>query len=266
MDAIGEIKQRVDIVELASEYVPGLKKSGRNFKAPCPFHAEKVPSFYVFPERQSWHCFGACGTGGDVFSLVMRKEGVDFGEALRVLARRAGVSLAPPRVDEGQRQEDKLREINEAAADYYHNLLLHSGAAVIARDYLAQRGVSAKSTEDFQLGFSPDSWGALREQLVQRGYSEDELLASGLLVEKDHGGTYDRFRNRLMFPIRGADGRVVGFGARALGSSLPKYLNSPQESMTWSRWWKGTWMPSFSTSMASISPWLLWVRHSRRSR
>ncbi|TET88249.1 MAG: hypothetical protein E3J34_00765 [Dehalococcoidia bacterium] len=120
MGVIDETKQRVDIVEIVSDYVPGLKKAGRNFKALCPFHPERVPSFYVFPERQSWHCFGACGTGGDVFSFVMRKEAVDFGEALRILAQKAGVSLTPKQPDESQREAERLKEINEGAAEYYH--------------------------------------------------------------------------------------------------------------------------------------------------
>lgn len=228
MGVIDETKQRVDIVEIVSDYVPGLKKAGRNFKALCPFHPERVPSFYVFPERQSWHCFGACGTGGDVFSFVMRKEAVDFGEALRILAQKAGVSLTPKQPDESQREAERLKEINEAAAEYYHYLLLHPSAGEGARNYLAQRGISDKTIEEFQLGFSPDSWEALREQLMKKGYQEDELVAAGLLVEKEQGGTYDRFRNRLMFPIRDIAGGVSGFGARALDDSLPKYLNSPQ--------------------------------------
>ncbi|MFC1999296.1 DNA primase [Chloroflexota bacterium] len=226
--AIDEIKQRLDIVEVVSGYLPGLAKAGRNFKAPCPFHVEKVPSFYVFPERQSWHCFGACATGGDVFSFIMRKEGVDFGEALRILARKAGVSLAPPQRSEDQKQEDRLKEINEAASEYYHGLLLQSREGERARDYLEKRGVTQKTIEDFRLGFSPDSWEASRNELARKSYRENELLAAGLLVAKEQGRAYDRFRNRLMFPIRGMDGRVSGFGARALDDSLPKYLNSPQ--------------------------------------
>lgn len=228
MGVIDEIKQRVDIVEIASEYVPGLKKVGHNFKALCPFHSERVPSFYVFPERQSWHCFGACGTGGDVFSLVMKKEGVDFGEALQILAQKTGVLLTPPQPDESQREAEKLKEINEAAAEYYHHLLLYSPQSQWARSYLAQRGISAKTIGDFQLGFSLDSWQALSSELSTRGYQEDKLVAAGLLVKKEGGSTYDRFRNRLMFPIRDIAGRVIGFGARALDDSLPKYLNSPQ--------------------------------------
>ena len=225
MGVIDEIKQRVDIVEVVSDYLP-LQKAGRNFKALCPFHTEKVPSFYVFPERQSWHCFGACGSGGDVFSFVMKKEGVDFGEALKKLAQRAGVSLAQPKeVDKGV---ERLVEINEAATEYYHHLLLRSPVAEMARIYLDGRGVFPKTIQDFQLGFSLDSWEALRGHLMGKGYQEEELIAAGLLVEKEQGGSYDRFRNRLMFPIRDIRGRVLGFGARALDDSLPKYINSPQ--------------------------------------
>ena len=229
MDTVDEIKQRLDIVEVLSSYVPDLKKSGRNFRAVCPFHSEKTPSFFVFPERLSWHCFGACGTGGDMFAFVMRKEGVDFKEALNILAERAGVPVVQRKLDEGKSEADRLKEINEAAAEYYHNLLFHSAGGQRTREYLTRRGVSEKTMRHFLIGYSQDSWDSLRLELLKRGYHENELSAAGLLVEKEkEAGTYDRFRNRLMFPIRDAGGRVVGFGARALDDSLPKYLNSPQ--------------------------------------
>jgi len=229
MDTVDEIKQRLDIVEILSSYVPDLKKSGRNFRAVCPFHSEKTPSFFVFPERQSWHCFGACGTGGDMFAFVMRKEGVDFKEALNILAERAGVPVVQRKLDEGKSEADRLKEINEAAAEYYHNLLFHSAGGQRTREYLTRRGVSEKTMRQFLIGYSQDSWDFLRLELLKRGYRENELSAAGLVVEKEkEAGTYDRFRNRLMFPIRDAGGRVVGFGARALDDSLPKYLNSPQ--------------------------------------
>lgn len=228
MSVIDEVKQRVDIVEVVSGYVPDLKKAGRNFRAACPFHAERTPSFFVFPERQSWHCFGACSTGGDAFSFVMKKEGVDFGEALNILAGRAGVSLSPPERSEAREKSQKLKEMNEAAAQHYHHLLLNSRAAGQARDYLARRGISERAIEDFQLGFSPQEQGSLRDQMGRYGHREEELLAAGLLIDKEEGRPCDRFRNRLMFPIRRADGRVTGFGARVLDDSLPKYVNSPQ--------------------------------------
>jgi DNA primase len=230
MDTIDEVKHRIDIVEVVGSYVPDLKKAGRNFKALCPFHQEKTPSFYVFPERQSWHCFGACGTGGDAFSFVMKREGVSFGEALRILAEKAGISLTLGKKSEaGETETEKLKRVNEAAAEYYHDLLLQSSSGRQALTYLAQRGILEKAVSEFQLGYSPDSWDSLRQEMLKRGYRQSDLLAAGLLIEKERGeGTYDRFRNRLMFPIRDGAGRVLGFGARALDESLPKYLNSPQ--------------------------------------
>lgn len=230
MDTIDEVKHRIDIVEVVGSYVPDLKKAGRNFKALCPFHQEKTPSFYVFPERQSWHCFGACGTGGDAFSFVMKREGVSFGEALRILAEKAGISLTlGKKSEDGETETEKLKRVNEAAAEYYHDLLLQSSSGRQALTYLAQRGILEKAVSEFQLGYSPDSWDSLRQEMLKRGYRQSDLLAAGLLIEKERGeGTYDRFRNRLMFPIRDGAGRVLGFGARALDESLPKYLNSPQ--------------------------------------
>ena len=228
MGVIDEVKQRLDIVEVIGEYVP-LTKAGRTFRALCPFHSEKNPSFYVYPERQSWHCFGACNTGGDVFSFVMKKQGVDFGEALRLLAERTGITI-PSRLEPeaGKGEREKLYQVNAAAAQYFHNLLLNSPDGKKARDYLAGRGLSSKSITEFQLGFSPNSWEALRQYLVEKGYAESELVTAGLLIEEEAGGTHDRFRNKLMFPIFDIRGRVTGFGARVLDDSLPKYLNSPQ--------------------------------------
>jgi len=227
MSVINDVKERLDIVGVVSEYV-ALQKSGHNFKALCPFHAEKTPSFFVYPDRQSWHCFGSCGTGGDVFAFIMKKEGLDFGGALELLAQKAGVSLAPKRITSEDSRGERLRQINEAAARYYRDQLLNASQAQGARKYLERRGVSAKAAEDFQLGLSPDSWDMLKHHLMEQGYGEEELLAAGLVVEREGGGTYDRFRNRLMFPINDSRGQVVGFGARALDDSLPKYINSPQ--------------------------------------
>ncbi len=229
LDTIDEVKRRIDVVEVVGSYVPDLKKAGRNYKARCPFHQEKTPSFYVFPDRQSWHCFGACSTGGDAFSFVMKKEGIGFGEALRILADRAGVPLTFRSAHEGDTEADKLKGMNEAAAEYYHHLLRRSAAGERARAYLASRGIPEKTIGQFQLGYSPDSWDSLRQEMLRRGYREGELAAAGLLIEKERReGTYDRFRNRLIFPIRDMNGSVLGFGARALDDSLPKYLNSPQ--------------------------------------
>ena len=228
MSVIEEVKQRIDIVEVIGEHVP-LTKAGRTFRALCPFHSEKHPSFFVYPERQSWHCFGACNTGGDAFSFIMKKQGIDFGEALRILAQRTGITV-PSRLEPeaGRDERERLYQVNAAAAQYFHNLLLNSADGGKARDYLAKRGLLPKTVSDFQLGFSPNSWEALKLYLVDRGYTESELVAAGLLVEGEAGGTHDRFRNKLMFPIFDMRGRVTGFGARVLDDSLPKYINSPQ--------------------------------------
>ncbi|TET17677.1 MAG: DNA primase [Dehalococcoidia bacterium] len=228
MSAIDEVKQRTDIVEVVSQYTT-LTKSGRTFRGLCPFHSEKHPSFFVYPEQQSWHCFGACNTGGDVFSFIMKKQGIDFGEALRLMAQKAGVTIPSKFEPDAKRDEkERLYQINEAAAQYFHNLLLNSPAGEITRNYVASRGLSPKTVTDFQLGFSLNSWEALKQYLVDRGYTEAELLAAGLAIESEAGGTHDRFRHRLMFPIYDIRGHITGFGARALDDSLPKYLNSPQ--------------------------------------
>ncbi len=229
MSVITDVKQKLDIVELVSEYVT-LQKAGRNFKALCPFHSEKHASFFVFPEQQSWHCFGACGTGGDIFSFVMKKEGVDFGQALRLLAERGGIILSPREVSSKLEDEkkEKLFQINEAAAQYYHHLLLNTKAGEGTRNYLARRKVASEIIKDFRLGFSPETWETLKNYLLDKAYTKKELAEVGLIIEKEEGVSYDRFRNRLMFPICDIQGRVTGFGARVLDNSLPKYINSPQ--------------------------------------
>ena len=229
MGAIDEVKERLDIVDLISGYT-SLQKAGRNYKALCPFHSEKTPSFVVFPDTQTWHCFGACNTGGDIFSFIMRRENVDFGEALRMLAQRAGVTLEPQH--EGEEAETRLKErlfkLNALAAEYFHYLLLNSPEGARAREYLSQRGSSEEIRETFQLGYARDDWQALGQHLTAKGYSWSDLLEAGLVIQGKEHGYYDRFRGRLMFPIRDARAHVVGFGARALDDSLPKYLNSPQ--------------------------------------
>jgi len=230
MSVITEVKQRLDIVEFISEYVT-LQKAGRNFKGLCPFHSEKHPSFFVFPEQQSWHCFGACGTGGDIFAFAMKKEGIDFGQALRLLAQRGGITLGPREAVADKAEDEKkgrLFQINEAATEYYHHVLTTTKAGATARDYLARRNIVPETVRGFRLGFSPDAWEAIKDYLLGKGYTERELIGVGLIIEKEEGGSYDRFRNRLMFPICDIQGRVTGFGARILDDSLPKYINSPQ--------------------------------------
>ncbi|MCX6007392.1 MAG: DNA primase [Chloroflexi bacterium] len=230
MNTVDDVKQKLDIVDVVSQYVK-LQKSGRNFKAACPFHSEKTASFFVFPEKQSWHCFGACGTGGDVFSFVMKKEGLDFSQALHLLAEKAGVTLthqSQQNVKEEHEKHERLFKINEVAAEYFHYQLLHSDDGEAARQYATKRGLIPKTIDNFQLGYSLNQWDDLSGHLMKSGYTEGEILAAGLVVLRDKGGYYDRFRNRLMFPIRDIKSRVVGFGGRALDDSLPKYLNSPQ--------------------------------------
>ncbi len=228
MSTIEEVKQKLDIVEVVGQHVP-LSKAGRNFRAACPFHTEKTPSFYVFPDSQNWHCFGACGTGGDVISFVMREQGLEFGEALRLLADQAGVTLPSFQGSDTRKDErDRLHAANEAAARFFHDSLLKSPAGESARHYLQGRGFVAATVAEFQLGYSPSGREALKQHLAERGFTDKELVEAGLILETEGGRTRDRFYNRLMFPIRDTRGNTTGFGARALDDSMPKYTNSPQ--------------------------------------
>lgn len=229
MSVVDEIKERLDIAEVLGRYVH-LQKAGRNLKGLCPFHSEKTPSFFVFPDGQRWHCFG-CNRGGDLFTFVMEREGWDFRTALEELARQAGVELRPrtPTEVQAAAEGDRLRAALEAAAGYYHTLLLTAPQAAFSRDYLKRRGFVPETITHFQLGYSLSSWDALRTELFGQGFTVEELVKAGLLVEKEGGGTYDRFRNRLMIPIYDRQGRIVAFGSRALApEDLPKYMNSPQ--------------------------------------
>ncbi len=232
MSVVDEIKRRLDIVEFIGSYAP-LQKAGRNFKALCPFHTEKTPSFIVFAETQSWHCFGACSTGGDIFGFAMRQENMTFSEALRFLAERAGVSLRPLDGEEAKRKDeiDRLRAVNSAAAQHYHRVLMAAPAGKSAVRYLEGRGVSRETMVTFQLGYAVDDWHDLEQHLRRAGISQPDMLAAGLLSESDSGNVYDRFRGRLIFPIRDVRGQVIGFAGRVLDNSVPKYLNSPQTSL-----------------------------------
>jgi DNA primase len=237
---VEDIKDRLDAVEVIGKYVP-LKKAGHNFKGLCPFHSEKTPSFVVFPDDGHFHCFG-CGQNGDIFTFVMKMENLEFGDALRLLADRAGVTLVTqPQVVAEDRSRDRLREINSAAAHFFHNLLLKSTEGQRARDFLARRGVNAGAVAAWELGYSLDSWDNLTDYLVAKGYAVEDVLAAGLVRRREsegrpapaeapvqRGDVYDYFRGRVMFPIRDQKGNVSGFGARTLGADQPKFLNSPQ--------------------------------------
>ncbi len=233
MSVTDEIKARIDIVDLIGSTVQ-LKKAGRNHKGLCPFHSEKTPSFVVFPDSQSWRCFGACNEGGDIFNFVMKREGWDFPEALRFLAEKAGVELQPMASDQAAHSEarDRLRSLLNDTAHFFYQQLIASPAAAFARQYAARRGLSTQTLEAFGIGYAPDSWDACSRYLIGLGYTEQELIDAGVVVVRDEGGTYDRFRDRLVIPIRDVRGSVVGFGARGLSAeAAPKYLNSPQSEL-----------------------------------
>ncbi|MCH8090332.1 MAG: DNA primase [Chloroflexi bacterium] len=226
MGTIDDIRAKLDIVDLVSQYVH-LQKAGRNFKALCPFHSERTPSFIVSPERQTWRCFGSCGTGGDAFSFMMKRESIEFSEALGLLAERTGVQLKP-RDSEREDSSALLYKINDSAASYFHHLLQSSPEAEDARGYLKQRGFFKETIENFQLGYSPSDGGMLLKHLKAQGYSREDSLAAGLATKPEAGGIKDLFRGRLMFTIRDQRGRTLGFGGRALGETWPKYINSPK--------------------------------------
>src|SRR3989339_1055353 len=230
------IKDRLDIVQLIQEYLP-LKKTGANWKAPCPFHREKTPSFMVHPEKQIWHCFG-CGKGGDIFSFVQEIEGMDFPETLKFLADKAGVKLENNFQSEVQKsQKNRIMEINAKAAYFFHRFLLDIPGAKSAREYLERRRLKTETIEKWQVGYIPEQWDLLTRYLLKKGYGIEDLVASGLTIKRDGAdaqtgrGFYDRFRGRIMFPLSDAHGNVVGFTGRILvekENSGGKYVNTPQ--------------------------------------
>ena len=227
MDEREQIRDRIDLVEFIGRYVT-LVRAGTSYKACCPFHQEKTPSFVVSPERGTWHCFGACGEGGDLFKFLMKVEGLDFVEALRKLAAEAGVELSRKR--QAPDPLDPVREIMGRTAAFYATVLHETEEGRVARDYLQQRGVSREMVDAFQLGYSDRSWDSLVSFLQGQGFSESLVLQTGLLYHDETRDAYrDRYRGRLMFPIRDARGRVVGFGARTLDGEArgAKYINSP---------------------------------------
>lgn len=228
MDVTDEIKSRIDIVDFISRYVP-LKRAGRTYKANCPFHQEKTPSFVVFPETGTWRCFGACGVGGDIFGFLMKRENLGFREAVEELAREAGVTLEQAEGKPSDDSRERFYQINALAAQYFRNALHRLPEASDARGYLQRRGMNAQVAEQFQLGFAPDRWDALRDYLAGLGYSFDEQHQAGVLkYNEDRDSYYDAFRNRLMIPIADRQGRIIGFGGRVLDNSVPKYLNTAE--------------------------------------
>lgn len=231
LSPIEEIKSRLDIVELVSSYIR-LQRAGSNFKALCPFHTEKTPSFNVSPTRQIWHCFG-CGKGGDHFKFVMEIEGLDFPEALRLLAEKAGVELKreDPRV---RSERNRLHDLLNEAARYFQKNLETTTAI---KAYLKKRGVTDKTIEDFRIGFAFDAWDGMLRHLHSAGFTESETEKAGLAVNGENGHYYDRFRSRIIFPVADTNGRVVGFGGRIFEptprqsseqATEAKYINTPQ--------------------------------------
>lgn len=232
MTVTDEIKARIDIVDLVSETVK-LRRSGKSYTGFCPFHPNtRTPAFVVFPDSGTWRCFGQCNEGGDIFRFVMKKEGWDFAETLRYLAERAGVVLQPPSPEREaeDKENERLRTLLEEAVMFYRHQLLQTAAGKEAQAYLSQRGLLPETMEKFELGYAPDTWDAGFNYLSGKGYSQDELLQAGMLSENpEKNRVYDRFRHRIMFPIRDAMGRMSGFGARILHpDDVPKFLNSPQ--------------------------------------
>lgn len=231
MTVVDEIKDRIDIVEIVGESVK-LRKSGKSYTGFCPFHPNKrTPAFAVFPDSGTWRCFGACNEGGDVFSFLMKKEGWDFKETLAYLAERTGVELRPitPEQEAAEEEHVRLRELLETTVTFFRHNLLHTPEGEPVLSYLDSRGMTDATIEAFDLGYAPNTWEATMNHLQERGYSVEDLQNAGMVSKRDEGGYYDRFRNRLMIPIRDVRGRMSGFGARVMDpDAVPKYLNSPQ--------------------------------------
>jgi DNA primase len=223
-DAKERIRARVDLAQLVGETV-ALKPAGRGqLKGLCPFHSERTPSFHVHVERGFFYCFG-CGAKGDVFDYVMRTQGLEFRDALQLLGERVGIEVRGAPAGQGRRRD--LLEINEAALAWFTGQLPGSAAA----DYLRRRGLTDETVRDWGLGFAPDAWDGLLKHMLTRGVRDDDLLSAGLITENERGRRYDRFRGRVMFPVRDGMGRVVGFAGRLLDDGVPKYLNSPETAL-----------------------------------
>ncbi|MEA3305588.1 MAG: DNA primase, partial [Candidatus Omnitrophota bacterium] len=226
---LDQIVDRCDIAEVISDYIP-LKRAGRSYKALCPFHHEKTPSFIVNPEKGIFHCFG-CGVGGNVYGFIMKYERLEFLEAVRMLAKRSGVTLPEGSLAEGAETSSLVNgiyKVHEFAIAYFQNTLM-APSGKTAKEYLAGRGVKSETISKFRLGFAPGSWDSLFTYLKRKGFNEEIIGKSGLCIRRpDKSGYYDRFRNRLIFPIFSQNGRPIAFAGRVLDETLPKYVNSPE--------------------------------------
>jgi len=228
-DLLEEIRNRCDIVDIISEYVH-LKQAGKSFKGLCPFHGEKTPSFMVSPEKQLFHCFG-CGEGGNVFNFLMKYEKISFFEAVKMLAKKSGVSLPVDEEKENflNRQKERLYKLNNLAVNYYQECLFKTNQGKKIINYLKKRGINDTSVEKYKLGYAPSGWDVLTNFLKKKGYSYEELTKARIINKSKIEGKYiDYFRDRIIFPIFNLSGRVIGFGGRVLDDSLPKYINSPE--------------------------------------
>ncbi len=223
MSVTDDIKNRLDIVDVISSHTV-LQKSGNSYKSTCPFHDEKTASFFVFPERQSWRCFGACATGGDVYSFIMKSRNIGFGDALRLLSEQTGIPL-PNKDDNSQYQ--LVKDINDSANTFFQEYLISIRGAR-TREYLEKRDITPDTLERFELGLSPSSGDALKNHLTNMGYTTEQLVTAGLTRNIEDTSIRDIFINRLTIPIRNANRELVGFGARTLSESVPKYINSPK--------------------------------------
>ena len=221
---IEELKYRLDAEQIVSPYVK-LRRSGRNLTGLCPFHSEKSPSFFVYPENNSYYCFG-CGAGGDMITFIRQAEHLDYVEAVKLLADRAGMKLPEDAAeDDTGRRRMRMQALNRDAARFFYSALI-SPAGKRGMEYLTGRGLSAETIKKFGLGYAPEGWNALRDYLRQKGYTDEEMIDAAVVRRSDRGGVYDQFRGRVMFPIIDLRGVVIGFGGRILGDGKPKYLNS----------------------------------------
>ena len=229
---IDEIKRKIDIVEFIGSFIT-LKKAGRNFKAVCPFHQEKSPSFVVSPDRGIWHCFGACGEGGDAIKFLMKWENITFIEALKELAKKTGVKLTLNKIgveDKIWQKKERYLGMNQLAGEFFHYVFSKTDFGKKARDYLKTRLLNQSIIDKFELGYSPSSWDSLKLFLKKKKYEEEEMLENGLLVRSERGSYYDRFRGRLMFPLKDSRNNILGFSGRILegNEKEAKYVNTPE--------------------------------------